>query len=75
MKVMNKSKIFEYNIEHQMANEIEIMILLDHKNVIQLFYYFETRDELILILEFARKGTLYQQIKQRQTYFKTKKSR
>ena len=62
MKVMNKSKIFEYNIEHQMANEIEIMILLDHKNVIQLFYYFETRDELILILEFARKGTLYQQI-------------
>ena len=62
---MSKAKIFEFNIEHQMANEIEIMSLLDHPNIIRLEFYFETREELILILEYAALGTLSQLIKRR----------
>jgi serine/threonine protein kinase len=70
MKVMSKAKIFEFNIEHQMANEIEIMSLLDHPNIIKLEYYFETKEELILILEFAVNGTLFKLIKERQKCLK-----
>lgn len=65
MKVMSKAKIFEFGIEDQMASEIEIMGLLDHPNVIRLEFYFETRDELILILEYACNGTLFRLVKDR----------
>ena len=75
MKVMSKAKIIEFNIEHQMANEIEIMNLLDHKNIVKLEYYFETKEELILILEFVRKGTLFKKIKEREIYYNTKKGK
>lgn len=66
MKVMNKSKLFEYNIECQIANEIEIMILLEHKNIVKLYYYFETKEEIMLLLEFAKYGNLYRLIKDKE---------
>ena len=70
MKVMNKTRIFEYEIECQMANEIEIMNILDHPNIIKLEYYFETKEELILILEYANNGTLFKKIKEREKFMK-----
>jgi aurora kinase len=74
MKVMKKEKIFDLEIESQIANEIEIMIILNHKNIIKMTYYFETKDELILILEYAKQGTLFRKIKERekQLYSKNK---
>jgi serine/threonine protein kinase len=72
MKVMNKARIFEYEIECQMANEIEIMNIIDHPNIIKLEYYFETKDELILILEYANNGTLFSRIKEREKYLRGK---
>ena len=74
MKVMSKAKIFEFNIEHQMSNEIQIMSLLDHPNIIKLEYYFETKEELILVLEYAQKGTLFKLIKEREKFINGKKT-
>lgn len=68
MKVMDKTKIFEFEIEDQMTNEIEIMSIIDHPNIIKLEYYFETRDQLVLILEYANNGTLFSKIKEREKY-------
>lgn len=73
MKVMKKQKIFDMEINDQIANEIEIMIILDHKNIIKMPFYFETKDELILILEFANKGTLFHKIKEREKFLYHKK--
>ena len=66
MKVMIKEKIFKLEIDDQIANEIQIMAILNHKNIIKMPYYFETKDELILILEYAEKGTLFSKIKERE---------
>jgi serine/threonine protein kinase len=75
MKVMKKQKIFDLEIEHQIANEIEIMGILNHKNIIRMPYYFETKEELILILEYATQGTLFGKIKEREKFLSKKKSK
>jgi serine/threonine protein kinase len=71
MKVITKAKVQEYEIEDQMANEIEIMGTIDHPNIVKLEYYFETRHELTLILEYANNGTLFSKIKERGAHLKT----
>lgn len=66
LKVMSKAKLFEYNIECQIANEIEIMTILSHKNIVKLYYYFETKEEISLLLEFAKLGNLWKLIKEKE---------
>lgn len=73
MKIMKKQKIFDLEINHQIANEIEIMAFLKHKNIIRMPFYFETKEELILILEFAKNGTLFRKIKEREKFLYHKK--
>lgn len=75
MKVMKKDKLFDLEIESQIANEIEIMGLLKHTNIIRMSYYFETKEELILLLEYAPQGTLFNKIKERQKYLVKKNTK
>ena len=65
LKTMQKERLVQLEISDQMANEIEIMGLLEHQNIVRMHYYFETKTELILVLEFADQGNLFQKIKER----------
>lgn len=73
MKVMIKQKIIRLEIDDQIANEIQIMAILSHDNIIKMPYYFETKEELILILEYATEGTLFSKIKERERKLYSKK--
>ena len=52
MKVIDKSKL--KGKEHMIENEIEIMKLCQHPNIVKLIEEFETKDEIYLIMELVK---------------------
>ncbi|CAD8181572.1 unnamed protein product [Paramecium pentaurelia] len=65
MKIMNKKDIFEYCSIENLKREIRIQRKLNHPNITQLFHYFEDKDKVYLILEYAEHGSLFQLLKRR----------
>ena len=47
-----------------LRNEIELLKMLDHPNVIKLYEYYEDRDNIYLILEFCDGGELFDRLHQ-----------
>jgi serine/threonine protein kinase len=56
---MNKKDIFEYCSIENLKREIRIQRKLNHPNITQLFHYFEDKDKVYLILEYAEHGSLF----------------
>ena len=50
---MNKSEVMKTLTMENLKREIRIQRNLNHPNVIKLFNYFEDKDNVYLILEFA----------------------
>lgn len=46
-------------------NEIEMLVRLDHPNIVNIYEVFEEEDCIILILEYMQGGELYDYIGQR----------
>lgn len=44
-------------------NEINILLRVNHPNIIKLYYYFENEQNIYLIFEFAEHGNLYKKIR------------
>jgi len=63
IKVINKKKILESEMQDQMKLEVRIMYKLDHPNIIKLYNHFEDDDSFYLVLELASKGQLYTKLK------------
>ncbi|CAO3615527.1 unnamed protein product [Cunninghamella echinulata] len=69
VKIINK-KLMEGR-EHMIRNEINIMrkISQGHKNILSLEDYFETLNNLYLVMELAQGGELFDRICQKGNYF------
>lgn len=59
MKDIPKADVKKNELEKYLAREIKTQIRLKHPNIIRLHYYFEDREALHLLLEFAPLGSLY----------------
>ena len=64
IKRMIKEKIIQKgNNLRNIHQEIKIHSQLNHKNIIKLYSYYETKDEIYMILEYAENGNLFHYIK------------
>ena len=65
------AKVIKLNKENNLGNyitykrEIESLCKLDHPNIIKLYDYFTKNDNLILILEYCKNGSLQNYIKEK----------
>lgn len=62
LKEINKKQLMDQIVIEYVEREIEIMLKINHKNIIKLYYYFEDDDFFYLILELAEKGQLYRKL-------------
>lgn len=59
VKIIPKRKVLEC---HQIANEIEVLKLADHSNIIRLYEVFANDDFLYIVLELLRGGNLFTEV-------------
>ena len=60
LKVINKRKLIRQNGNCKLIhNEIDVHSKLNHENIIRLYNAQETDDEIEILLEYAKNGTLY----------------
>lgn len=63
MKEVEKEKLIIHNVSKYLYSEIELMLELNHPNIIKLYYYFEDDTNVYLILELAKSGHLYRKLR------------
>ena len=63
MKEVEKERLIVQNVSKYLFSEIELMMRIDHPNVIRLYYYFENEVHVYLILELATNGHLYRRLR------------
>lgn len=63
MKIVPKQLIKNQQMEDQVKNEIHIMTLLNHENIINLLTYFEDHRNIYFILELAEDKHLYHKLR------------
>jgi aurora kinase A len=56
---MSKPSILKYRTLDNVKREIKIQRRLDHPNIIKLYWYFEDKENVYLILEYAERGSLF----------------
>ena len=59
IKIIDKSKVS--NVK-RFKLEVEIMMLLDHPNILKLYDYFEDKKRIFLVLELCSGGELFDRI-------------
>lgn len=57
VKVISKLKMEESDLEVQ-TNEIEILKMIEHKNIVRLFDHFEDPNNIYLVLEYLEGTSL-----------------
>ncbi|CAD8116245.1 unnamed protein product [Paramecium primaurelia] len=65
MKIMNKRQVFEYCSVENLKREIKIQRKLAHPHICKLHHYFEDKENVYLILEYAQNGSVFNYIKKR----------
>nr|XP_021180976.2 aurora kinase C [Helicoverpa armigera] len=68
LKVLFKSQILDSEIEHQVRREVEIQCRLRHPNILRMYGYFHDEKRIYLILEYAKHGSLYKLLKERERF-------
>ena len=53
IKIMNKKKIKKMKIIDKIKREIKIQSHMRHPHILKLYEYFETKNELFIVLEYA----------------------
>ena len=73
LKVINKHKLMQtYGNCNLIHNEIDIHSKLNHPNIIRLYNVSETDDEINILLEYAKNGSLYSLIQQEKGFSERK---
>jgi len=67
VKILNKARIKETNMEAKVSREIKIMRLFHHPHVLNLYEVYETPTEIFLFIEYAERGELFTYIVKRKT--------
>lgn len=62
---MTKKSIFEYSSVENLKREIKIQKKLTHPHIIKLIHYFEDKENVYLILEYAENGSLFRYLKKK----------
>ncbi|TFK04746.1 beta-2-glycoprotein 1 [Platysternon megacephalum] len=65
IKSIRKDKIKDEQDMVHIRREIEIMSSLSHPHIITIFEVFENKDKIVIIMEYASKGELYDYISER----------
>lgn len=67
LKVLSKNQIKSLKLTDQLENEIRILCICQHENIIKLYGMFEDKNYVYLILELANKGTLLNKLRKTKT--------
>ena len=62
IKIINKKKLKEKNDQIHLKREIDLLQKLNHTNIISVFEIFENIDNYYIIMEYCRKGELFNYI-------------
>lgn len=62
---MTKKSIFEYSSVENLKREIKIQKKLSHPHIIKLIHYFEDKENVFLVLEYAENGSLFRYLKKK----------
>ncbi|XP_064786302.1 NUAK family SNF1-like kinase 1 [Oncorhynchus masou masou] len=65
IKSIRKEKIKEEQDMVHIRREIEIMSSLKHPHIISIYEVFENKDKIVIVMEYASKGELYDYISER----------
>jgi serine/threonine protein kinase len=65
MKIINKKMLMEYASAEVLKREVKIQKRLDHPHVIKLYHFFEDKENVYLILEYAEKGSLFRYLRKK----------
>ncbi|XP_063546244.1 uncharacterized protein LOC134754099 [Cydia strobilella] len=65
LKVLCKRMIKDSQIEHLVRREVEIQKEMRHPNILRLYGFFDDKDHIYLILEYAKQGSLFGLLQQR----------
>ncbi|KAG8439508.1 hypothetical protein GDO86_005636 [Hymenochirus boettgeri] len=65
IKSIRKDKIRDEQDMVHIRREIEIMSSLNHPHIISIYEVFENKDKIVIIMEYASKGELYDYISER----------
>lgn len=68
LKVLNKESIQRKKLERQLIREIEIHRDLSHPNILRLYNWFHDDTRVFMILEYAPRGALFNQINEAQRF-------
>ncbi|XP_029457053.1 NUAK family SNF1-like kinase 1 [Rhinatrema bivittatum] len=66
VKSIRKDKITDELDRVHLQREIEITALLKHDHIVQIYEVFENKDKIIIVMEYASNGELYDYVNDRQ---------
>lgn len=65
MKAIPKKKIVDHKMTDYLWREVETQMKIKHPNILEMYYYFEDADNVHLLLEYARGGSLFGTLRKR----------
>jgi len=65
MKAIPKKKIVDHKMTDYLWREVQTQMKLKHPNILVMYYYFEDADNVHLLLEYARGGSLFGTLRKR----------
>mmetsp|Transcript_7471 Transcript_7471/g.10407 ORF Transcript_7471/g.10407 Transcript_7471/m.10407 type:complete len:125 (-) Transcript_7471:1027-1401(-) len=68
MKIMTKKSIFQYCSVENLKREIKIQKKLQHPHITKLHHYFEDKENVYLILEYAENGSLFNFLRKKKRF-------
>ena len=63
IKMLSLQQLYRHGVETQLRREVEIQCHLRHRNILRLYAYFFDSANMYLVLEYAQRGELYEQLK------------
>mmetsp|Transcript_20289 Transcript_20289/g.17518 ORF Transcript_20289/g.17518 Transcript_20289/m.17518 type:complete len:145 (+) Transcript_20289:71-505(+) len=65
MKIINKKDVFEHSSPEYLKREIKVHKKLDHPHIVKLKHYFEDKENVYLVMEYAEHGNLFYYIRRK----------
>ncbi|KAJ8650798.1 hypothetical protein MRB53_003821 [Persea americana] len=62
IKVINKDKVLKVGVINQIKREIQVMRLVRHPNVVQLYEVMASRTKMYFVMEYVNGGDLFDQV-------------